>query len=112
MAMATLHLLVPQVVRMRVVDVGERVQVDLEHLVAPRAFIVCSCCAYRCVSVAHDLLRRLSAELLLQVLRSELLPPELLGRRQVAWPLRVLAIERVDVVPVKSNFAVRSVSAT
>ena len=70
----------PEVVRVRVVDVGERVQVDLEHLVArASAFMVSQLLRVPAGQRGHDLLRRLVGQLLLQVLGAELLPPELAG---------------------------------
>ena len=86
---------------MRVVDVGERVQVNPQHLVRPESLHRLQLLSVPVGQGGHDLFRTVVGELLLQVLRPELLEPERVGRRDVARPLRLLAVEGIDVLPVE-----------
>jgi hypothetical protein len=78
--------------------VGERVEVDLQHLVVAEVAHRLELLLVTPDQRRGDVARRLDGELLLQDLGPQLLPPELVRRRQVRGALRVLAVERRTVV--------------
>jgi hypothetical protein len=95
----TLHLLVPKIVSVRVVNVGECVQIHLEHVAAAQTVHGRQLVRLPTRDRAYDFRGRLARQLLLQILGAELLSPNLLRRRQIARTLGVVAIKGVNVVP-------------
>ncbi len=94
-----LHLFMAEVVRVGIVDVSQRVQIDLEDLVAAEPLHGGQRLRVPAGQRADDLVGPLVVQLLLQILRPQRLPPERPGLRRRGRPPGVFAIERVAVVP-------------
>ena len=95
-----LHLFVPEIVGVGIVDVRQRVQIDLEHLVAAERLHGVQLPARACASACSR-----SGPAACRPASPAGTPPGAAATRasgpppSVARPSRVLAIERVDVVP-------------
>ena len=103
-----LQLLMAHVVRVRVVNVGQSVQVDLQHLVPAELLQGAQLLGVSPGQGGRDLLGLLARQLLLQIVGAQLIAPERLGRRQIARAWRLVAVEGVDLVSGEVNFVERS----